>query len=130
VAVDSLAPMTVIATCRVIALDTPDPKALAEFYSALSGTPIERSEPDWYQLAAPDSGPVLAFQLSPDHVPPTWPGGARPQQIHLDFYAADLDVAEEQALAIGARKHEHQPGETFRVYLDPAGHPFCICVDG
>ena len=30
---------------------------------------------------------------------------------------------EEQVLAIGARKHEHQPGTTFRVFLDPAGHP-------
>ena len=114
----------------MIALDTPDPGGLAEFYSALSGAPIERRDGDWWQLAEPDGGgPVLAFQLAPDHVPPTWPGGDRPQQLHLDFYAPDLDVAEEQALAIGARKHEHQPGETFRVYLDPSGHPFCICLD-
>ena len=32
-------------------------------------------------------------------------------------------------LAIGARKHEHQPGTTFRVFLDPAGHPFCLCLE-
>ena len=30
-------------------------------------------------------------------------------------------------VALGARKHEHQPGKTFRVFLDPAGHPFCLC---
>jgi Glyoxalase-like domain len=121
--------MTAIATCGAIALDTPDPQALAEFYSALTGAPITARDSDWWQLAAPDGGPALAFQLAPDHVPPTWPSGDHSQQIHLDFYADDLDVAEEQALAIGARKHEHQPGETFRVYLDPSGHPFCICLN-
>ncbi len=31
-------------------------------------------------------------------------------------------------LAVGARKHPHQPGTTFRVFLDPAGHPFCLCL--
>jgi hypothetical protein len=36
--------------------------------------------------------------------------------------------AEAQVLAIGARKHEHQPGENLRVYLDPAGHPFCLVL--
>jgi len=29
-------------------------------------------------------------------------------------------------LAAGATKAETQPGESFRVYLDPAGHPFCL----
>ena len=38
----------------------------------------------------------------------------------------DLDAAEPAVLALGARKHDVQPGETFRVYLDPAGHPFCL----
>ena len=32
-------------------------------------------------------------------------------------------------LAPGAAKHEHQPGTTFRVFLDPAGHPFCLGMD-
>ena len=34
--------------------------------------------------------------------------------------------AEEAVLEIGAGKAPEQPGETFRVFLDPAGHPFCI----
>ena len=31
-------------------------------------------------------------------------------------------------LELGARVHEHQPTQEgdFRVYLDPAGHPFCL----
>ena len=73
---------------------------------------------------------MLAFQLAPDHQPPQWPGGEHPQQFHLDFDVPDLDAGEEQVLAIGARKHDHQPGTTFRVFLDPAGHPFCLCLAG
>lgn len=45
----------------------------------------------------------------------------------------DVDVAERKVLALGARKRATQPGEVagdqFRVYLDPVGHPFCLCWD-
>ena len=40
----------------------------------------------------------------------------------------DLDVGERAVVELGATKAEHQPGTTFRVFLDPAGHPFCLCV--
>ena len=31
---------------------------------------------------------------------------------------------------LGATKHDHQPKpDSFRVFLDPAGHPFCLCWD-
>ncbi|WP_449290125.1 VOC family protein [Nonomuraea purpurea] len=35
-----------------------------------------------------------------------------------------------KGIEIGAIKHEHQPSEdgSFRVFLGPAGHPFCLCV--
>jgi Glyoxalase-like domain len=49
--------------------------------------------------------------------------------VHLDVMVRDLDDGEREALALGATKAEHQPGTTFRVFLDPAGHPFCLCVD-
>lgn len=120
--------MTAIATLSVTVLDCREPRVLAEFYSALTGIPIERTEEDWYQLAAENGAPTLAFQLAPDHEPPRWPSSTHPQQFHLDLDVPDLDAAEAQVLAIGARKHEHQPGTTFRVYLDPAGHPFCLCL--
>ena len=58
-----------------------------------------------------------------------WPEGNVPQQTHLEFSVLDLDIAEEQALAIGARKPDFQPGEGFRVYLDPVGHPFCLILN-
>ncbi|MEV0229715.1 VOC family protein [Nonomuraea sp. NPDC050786] len=55
----------------------------------------------------------------------------RPQQLHIDLTVTDMDKAEQQVLEIGATKHEHQPSEddSFRVFLDPTGHPFCLCRD-
>lgn len=55
------------------------------------------------------------------------PGQDKPQQMHLDVSVDDLDIAEAAVLKLGATKHEHQPGTSFRVFLDPAGHPFCLC---
>ena len=63
-----------------------------------------------------------------DYRAPQWPGQEHPQQEHLDLWVDDLDAAEVQVLALGATKHAVQPGQSFRVYLDPAGHPFCLCL--
>jgi hypothetical protein len=52
-----------------------------------------------------------------------------PQQMHIDVMVDDLDAGEAAVLGLGATKAEHQPGKTFRVFLDPAGHPFCLCVE-
>jgi catechol 2,3-dioxygenase-like lactoylglutathione lyase family enzyme len=120
-----------IARFGVVALDCPDPEALAHFYSALTGWPLEQPddpEDDWVQLDPPDGrGAALAFQRVTGYRPPEWPGQEAPQQLHIDFEVPDLDAGEQQVLAIGARKHEVQPApENFRVFLDPVGHPFCL----
>jgi hypothetical protein len=41
----------------------------------------------------------------------------------------ELDAAEEKVLALGARVLDREDYESkdFRVYADPAGHPFCLC---
>ena len=116
-----------IAMLSGVALDCPDAPALARFYSELSGWPLsERSDDSWTQL---DTGGkwTLAFQAVADYRAPAWPDQAVPQQFHLDFDVADLDEGERRVLALGATKPDHQPGTTFRVFLDPAGHPFCLC---
>lgn len=118
---------TAVARLQVVALDCADPDALAAFYSAVLGAPVEHenAEDDWVQLA-PTGGTPLAFQRVADYRPPEWPGAEHPQQLHLDLEVDDLDAGEAAVVALGARKHEVQPGETFRVFLDPAGHPFCL----
>jgi catechol 2,3-dioxygenase-like lactoylglutathione lyase family enzyme len=120
---------TAVARVNVVALDGPDPGALAAFYAAVLGTEVDpdETEDDWVQLH-PVGGATLAFQRVPDHRPPQWPGAEHPQQMHLDLAVPELDAGEAAVVALGARKHEVQPGETFRVFLDPAGHPFCLVV--
>ena len=117
-----------IARFPTIVLDCPDAPALAAFYSALLDWPVEESDPEWSEIRA-ENGQCIAFQGVQGYRAPEWPGQDVPQQMHLDVTVDDLDAGEEAVLGLGARKHEHQPGTTFRVFLDPAGHPFCLCVD-
>jgi catechol-2,3-dioxygenase len=124
--------VTGIARMRTVVIDCPDPAALAEFYRQLVGGEVTSESDDWVVLE-PDPGPRIAFQQAEDYAAPTWPSGERPQQFHIDVTIDDIDEAEPAVLAIGARKHDVQPGveddDTFRVYLDPVGHPFCLCWD-
>jgi hypothetical protein len=117
----------------VTALDCPDPIALAVFYADLTGLDIEPLgdfAPEnvvWIELLDGERR-VLGFQKIDNYVAPTWPEGPVPQQLHLDFDVNDLDEGEAHAIEVGATKAEYQPGETFRVYLDPVGHPFCLVL--
>ncbi len=123
-----------IGTFSLVALDSRDPARLAAFYSALLGWPLDASDAsdDWIQLTSP-TGATLAFQLAPDHVAPAWPDDGS-VQLHIDFDVPDLDVAEAKVLDLGATKTETQPGldrnDSWRVYLDPDGHPFCLVREG
>lgn len=122
----------------LIILDCPDALVLGRFYADLLGWQLENdANRDWVTLVPPGGGispdnpdghATLAFQRIEDWVEPTWPGGQHPQQFHLDFSVDDIDAAEPAVLALGARVHDHQPSTDggFRVYLDPAGHPFCL----
>ena len=116
-----------IARFPVVVLDCPDPAvgALASA-AALLGWEVVPGGDDWWTIRA-DYGDAIAFQQVPDYRAPQWPGQESPQQMHLDVDVDDLDVGEAAVLELGATKHEHQPGTTFRVFLDPAGHPFCLC---
>ena len=116
-----------IARFPSIVLDCPDAAGLATFYGALLDWKVESSA-DWADVRA-DYGQCLSFQQVRGYSPPVWPGQEVPQQMHLDVIVDELDAGESAVLAIGATRHEHQPGTTFRVFLDPAGHPFCLCVD-
>ena len=120
-------PGMAIARFPSFVLDCPDPRALATFYGALLDWKVEASD-DWAEVRA-DYGQCICFQPVKDYTPPGWPGQEVPQQMHIDVMVDDLDVGEKAVLDLGATKHDHQPGTTFRVFLDPAGHPFCLCVD-
>jgi hypothetical protein len=101
---------------QLVGLDCPDPVALATFYSRLTGLDVEPlgdfkpDEVEWIEL---DNGqhPTIAFQKVPNYVAPTWPTGAIPQQLHLDFLVPDLDEGE--AARVSRRRDETRV---------PAGH--------
>jgi catechol 2,3-dioxygenase-like lactoylglutathione lyase family enzyme len=115
----------------VTAIDCPEPLELARFYSKLCGLEVEPlgdflpEDVTWIELLN-DGHPTIGFQKVSYTVPPTWPEGPQPQRLHLDFLVDDLDIGEAFALELGATKAPFQPGTTFRVFLDPIGHPFCL----
>ncbi|MEU9631756.1 VOC family protein [Streptomyces luteogriseus] len=121
-----------IADLQCVVLDCREPVELAAFYGSILGGTVNQPDrrwalsDDWATLHTP-SGVVLAFQRAADHQPPLWPDPSRPQQFHLDFGVADLDRAEEQVLAHGATVLDAgADGRGWRIYADPAGHPFCL----
>ncbi|MFM9370093.1 VOC family protein [Streptomyces sp. Da 82-17] len=116
----------------LVAVDCPDPVALSGFYHGLLGGEVKKYDDDWYDLYAP-GGHRIAFQRAPGHRPPEWPrADANSQQLHLDFHVRDMGAAETQALSLGAvpLDLDDRDGERgWRVYADPAGHPFCLCQE-
>ncbi|MEU6463227.1 VOC family protein [Streptomyces sp. NPDC046976] len=119
-----------LAELGVVVLDCPDPDALAGFYAAVLGGTAEREQDGrWVDLKVP-GGQALAFQRAEGYRAPRWPGaGSDGQQFHLDLTVADLDAAHEGVLKLGATLLDAgEPGRPWRVYADPAGHPFCLCA--
>ena len=123
-----------IAHYAYTALDCANPVELAHFYSKITGLkvqPFSEGETaqtcEWLELLDENNRTKMAFQKIDNYRAPTWPQGDIPQQVHMDFHAKDLDIAEKDLLELGAIKTEFQPKpHRFRVYLDIAGHPFCM----
>ncbi|BCJ39905.1 hypothetical protein GCM10010168_27640 [Actinoplanes ianthinogenes] len=92
-----------------VTVDAPDAGVLERFYAGLlGGIPA-----------------ILRFQQVNEYNAPRWPDPGHPQQAHLDLLTADLDAAQARAVALGARSL-NAGTDRFRVYADPAGHPFCL----
>jgi catechol 2,3-dioxygenase-like lactoylglutathione lyase family enzyme len=117
-------------TLSTVVLDAPDARELADFYRRLLGWEVKVDEGDWVMLRRPDDGMSLSFQTEPFYVRPVWPGTAGEQlmMLHLDIEVDDLGEAGAHAVAEGAVLAEFQPQDDVRVYLDPAGHPFCLWI--
>jgi catechol 2,3-dioxygenase-like lactoylglutathione lyase family enzyme len=110
-----------------VVIDCLDPQALAGFYAELLSMVRVQDEPDWVVIGDAPDRPGVAFQRVAELTPATWPSGERPQYRHFDVAVPDLAAAEAQVLALGARRLDGG-GATFRLYADPAGHPFCLII--
>lgn len=129
-----------------VVIDTTDARRTAEFWRALLGLVYPpRHEPppagqddaagrDWLNLFDPDGNPRLAFQQVPALAATTWPDDSVPQQLHLDLMVDDvdeLDAVHQRVLALGGElrlDRSGDPEEPLRVFVDPAGHTFCVFV--
>ncbi|MEU1877999.1 VOC family protein [Streptosporangium sp. NPDC020072] len=119
-----------IGRLQCVVLDCPDVLELARFYRSLLGGVVNRPDPRWavdddFSTLHTGSGLVLAFQRVEDHRPPRWPDSAHPQQFHLDIDVPDLDRAQDEVLSLGATLLHTDP-RGWRIFADPAGHPFCL----
>jgi catechol 2,3-dioxygenase-like lactoylglutathione lyase family enzyme len=131
---------------RSVVLDTSDARGLAEFYRHLLGfryrdgderPPFGQPDPigsDFLMLVDPFTGMRLAFQQVEGLQRSTWPSSDVPQQLHLDLSVSDaveLATQRDRALSLGATlldDRSDDPRELLYVFVDPAGHPFCIFV--
>ncbi|MEV7399617.1 VOC family protein [Streptomyces sp. NPDC091267] len=126
-----------IAELQCVVLDCPDPVRLAEFYRVLLGGRVNQADrrwaldEDWATLHTA-AGLVLGFQRATEYRPPRWPDPEHPQQFHLDFGVRDLDAAGAEAVAAGATVLDSGAGSDrpWRIFADPAGHPFCLVKHG
>ena len=119
---------------REIVLDCADPWRLARFWAGLlGGTPVEWY-PGWVTLEPPPHGQRLSFQGTAGWRAATTGSGLL---VHFDILVADLAAAHDRVVAAGATfTAEHVspragPGGQlvpWRVYRDPAGHPFCLVI--
>ena len=115
---------TPIARLAMVTLDTADPAASAAFWSGMLGWDVTYSERDYAMLTGPSN--ALGFGRVEGYVAPGWPNENGSKQFHFDLAVDDLDAAQEAAVELGATVADPQPGETWRVLLDPSGHPFCL----
>ena len=111
----------------MVTLDCADPRAEAAFWSALLGWEVAAVEDEYAMLKGPESV-LLGFGAVPDYAPPGWPNENGSKQFHFDLKVDDLDAGEQRCRDLGATVPADQPGETWKVLLDPAGHPFCLTL--
>jgi hypothetical protein len=113
---------------QVVVFDAADLATESSFWAGVLGGTVD-AEDDWHMVLV-DGRPRVGVQLAPNHVPPDWPDGT-PQQIHLDLWVDEPDSAHDLVVALGATvlkaEVDEEAPDAFRVYADPAGHPFCLC---
>jgi catechol 2,3-dioxygenase-like lactoylglutathione lyase family enzyme len=121
----------VIGRLHCLVLDCAEPGALAGFYAAVLGMEVLGAGDDWAVIGAGSRLLAFSFQRVQPYRAPNWPDGTVPTQMHVDVLVDDLDEAEPRVLALGATLLDGSDKPIgFRVYADPAGHPFCLVTPG
>ncbi len=117
--------MSEIAQAAAVTLACSDPRKLAEFYQQATAAEVIYDSDESVYLALPN-GYRLGFDRAAGFTAPPWVADTQPQ-IRIDLGVADLAVAEQQLLELGATRPGHQLDTESWIFLaDPAGHPFCL----
>lgn len=114
-----------VATLKMVTLDSSDAARDGAFWHAVLGWEIAHSGDGYAMLSGP-GGLSLGLGTIPDYEPPGWPNQHGSKQFHLDLACADMAATEAKAVELGASVVDPQPGDTWRVLIDPDGHPFCL----
>ena len=113
---------------HVVVFDAADLAAESSFWAGMLDGQV-LADDAFHCVFDADEQWVIGVQLAPGHVAPDWPDG-NPQQVHIDLHIDDPASAHAKATAVGARRTATTAavpaGKTWRVYADPAGHPFCL----
>jgi hypothetical protein len=110
-----------------VSIDCPDGEVLGRFWAEVLGYEMTYSGPEGSFITADGALPIMFQNVSGYHAP-QWPDPAHPQQGHLDIVVDDVDAEEARVLALGATRLPGGGGTDsgYRVFADPAGHPFCL----
>lgn len=112
------------ATLAMVTIDCADPGREAEFWAAALGWEVSYSDDNYGMVTKADQR--IGFGRVEGWTPPDWPNTSGSKQFHFDLAVEDLDAAAAQCVDLGATLPDEQPGDTWRVLLDPSGHPFCL----
>jgi hypothetical protein len=108
-----------------LSLDCADPLALGTFWAEVLGGEIAFTSDDF--VAVKLEHVWLSMLRVENYQPTTWPEDEVPKQMHLDLAVGELEQSEQLVVRLGAKKTVVQPQpDRWRVFLDPAGHPFCL----
>ncbi len=109
-------------TFAATSIDCDDASASAAFYAALLGWEVTFDEDGMAAVEGDDK--TIYFGEIEGYEGPGWPSDVK--QFHLDLRAPDPEAVVDRVIELGGSKPEFQPGDRWIVFLDPAGHPFCI----
>lgn len=112
----------------MVTIDCADPRQEGAFWSAVLGWDLVYDDGTCAMLQGPTQ--ALGFGRQDGYEAPGWPNDNGTKQSHLDLAVDDIPAVEARCLELGATLPAPQPAEaeggTWRVLLDPAGHPFCL----
>jgi hypothetical protein len=118
----------VVGKLTQLVLECDDAELLARFWQEVLELPEADGDADWRTLRWEPVG-RFSFHRVADYRAPAWPGERGEHHAHFDLLVDDLStacVAVEQAGATALTDVMDPGPRAWRIYADPAGHPFCL----